>query len=169
MCARGAYCGVFPFTTLPQDVPVALYPQLNFRFPKFRISIFNFSIFDCDFRHDRVPAGTIVEKATTMFSQQLKVDRTGKRGPYKLDHALDEASSASEVHTAAIFLSRSPKVWLAYHLAQSTHAILYENQQEHTKTLNALEELSVEDRRKVANNLQGTEACSTLQPVIDQI
>jgi hypothetical protein len=110
-----------------------------------------------------------IEEATALFSQQITSVQSWKRGPYKLDEALQQATSAPPEDTLAIFLSKGPSVWLAHFLAQSTNAVHYGGPRSHAETLTAFEGLSVDDRTNVAIRLADINVHTTLESTITRI
>lgn len=114
------------------------------------------------------PTSTI-EEATTLFSRQITSAQSWKRGPYKLEAALEQAASAPPQDSLAIFLSQGHSVWLAYFLAKSAYAIHHEDPQIHAETLTAFEYLSVGYRTSVANRLASVNVHTTLQSTMHRI
>ncbi|KAF2844444.1 hypothetical protein T440DRAFT_462111 [Plenodomus tracheiphilus IPT5] len=91
--------------------------------------------------------------STSILVGTLTTEWPYQRTPNGFHDALEQARCAPQHATAHIFLHASFQAWLAYFLATSGNSRHHRGQSAAQKSIAALEELSIEDRKTVADEV----------------
>jgi hypothetical protein len=107
--------------------------------------------------------------STTVLVAQLINEWPYQRTPNGFQEALEQARCAPQHATAYIFFNASFQAWLAYFLATNGSSRHHRGQSAAQKSIAALEELSVEDRKRVADTITKITPHPTVQNELENL
>lgn len=124
-------------------------------------------------------AESTINDSLRIFTDCLSKEWTRTKTPYGLDEALGsvgkpdvpqlDQGEAARQETAAIFLGFGFQTWLAYFLATHHQGRHYPGQKATTETIRAFDQLSNEDRKRVASAIASIESHVTVQDAIRKL
>jgi hypothetical protein len=108
-------------------------------------------------------------ESTSILAEQLMAEWPYQRTPNGFHQALDQARCAPQHATARIFHNASFKAWLAYFLATNSSSRHYTGKSAAQKSITALEQLSIDHQKMVADEVTKVVPHHTVQNELEKL